>query len=74
VLAWLQDTPIHTYYIHIREKTDENIQVMLIGNKLDLVHTHPEMRATSLETVTEFCRVHELHYFETSARSGYNVK
>lgn len=47
---------------------------MLIGNKSDLVLTSPASRQVSSELVDSFCKQHHLEYFETSAKSGANVR
>ena len=47
---------------------------MLIGNKSDLVLATPSSRQVSSELVDSFCKQHHLEYFETSAKSGVNVR
>lgn len=58
----------------IHEHTEDDIIVMLIGNKYDLVLENPAQRAVSEEEAINFATVNGLLYNETSAKTGHNVK
>jgi Ras-related protein Rab-5C len=47
---------------------------MLIGNKLDIIEDGTHTRAISKEDIDVFCDNYGLKYFETSAKTGFNVK
>lgn len=49
---------------------------MLIGTKHDLVENGPGSlpRATNKSDIESFCSQNGLKYFETSAKTGHNVK
>ena len=47
---------------------------MLIGNKVDLVEESQEARKVKIDIVNEFVQKNNLLYFETSAKTGYNIK
>ena len=61
-------------YWKIQNNSDEDIVIMVIGNKLDLVEKDPATRSTSNEIVKSFCTLNNLIYYESSAKIGYNVK
>lgn len=50
-------------------KLEENIDVILIGNKSDL----DSLRAVSVEEATEFAKHEGLHFLETSSKTSQNV-
>ncbi|XP_038681883.1 ras-related protein Rab11D [Tripterygium wilfordii] len=54
----------------LREHTDPNIVVMLIGNKSDLRH----LRAVSVEDGKAFAEKESLYFMETSALDATNVE
>jgi small GTP-binding protein len=58
---WLQE---------LRENSDNNIVVMLVGNKADLA----ERRAVSVEEGIGFAKSENLLFIETSARDSSNVQ
>lgn len=60
VLRWLNE---------LRDHTDPNIVVMLIGNKSDLRH----LRAVSTEDGQELAERESLYFMETSALEATNV-
>lgn len=47
--------------------------VILVGNKLDLVHDSDHLRCVPQEEVKQLCRRKNLHYVEVSAKTGEGV-
>jgi small GTP-binding protein len=54
----------------LRDHTDANIVVMLVGNKADLRH----LRAVSTEDSTAFAERENTFFMETSALESMNVE
>jgi small GTP-binding protein len=54
----------------LREHADENIVIMLVGNKRDLRH----MRQVSTDEAKEFAQQNNLFFIETSALDSTNVE
>ena len=61
VARWLKE---------LRDHTDANIAVMLVGNKADLRH----LRAVSTEDATAFAERENTFFMETSALESLNVE
>jgi len=53
----------------LRDHADQNIVIMLVGNKKDLRY----MRQVQTEEAKRFCEDHNLFFIETSALSDSNV-
>ena len=51
----------------------EMAQIMLVGNKKDIVEMSPELREVSEKDGKKFCELQQLLYKETSAVSNKNV-
>ena len=47
---------------------------MMIGTKFDIVNSGDMGRAVGKKEIEEFCAVHGIRYYETSSKTGYNVK
>jgi len=62
-------TKLTNWLTDARNNTTEDVEIVLVGNKLDLV----ESRAVSLEEVTLFAEKAKITYLETSAKTGQNV-
>jgi GTPase SAR1 and related small G proteins len=58
----------------IYEHTGQDIVIMLVGTKSDLIKDEPEKRKVPLEKVEEFTQKYNLLYFETSAKDNYNIQ
>ena len=58
----------------IEDHAEKDTKVMLVGNKYDLAKENPDDRQVSANEAERFAKDHGLMYFETSAKSGYNVK
>ena len=54
----------------LRDHADNNIVIMLVGNKSDLKH----LRAVSTEEAAQFAEKHGLSFIETSALESTNVE
>lgn len=54
----------------IREEIAPSVPIVLLGNKCDLKEDKREVG----NEVEDFTYKHELQYFETSAKTGYNVE
>ena len=57
---WLND---------IKNYADKNIQILIVGNKLDLI----EERKVTESQVINFCREKDYKYIEASAKEGTNI-
>jgi small GTP-binding protein len=53
----------------VKKNCDENVVLMLIGNKIDL----EDKREVSRETAEKFANQHNMIYEETSAKTGKNI-
>ena len=49
------------------EKANQDIQVMLVGNKLDMVHSNPNLREVDIEEAQRFAQDNGFMFVETSA-------
>ncbi len=58
----------------IHEHTADDIVIMLVGNKQDLVQDDPSLRKVSKQDAEAFAKKYGLLYSETSAKTGFNVK
>ena len=65
---------VHNWLKEIKNYTEENTVVMLVGNKYDIVQDNPRSRVVSLEEATKFADQYNLIYAETSGKTAYNVK
>ena len=62
--SWLKD---------LKAKCNENIVIILIGNKLDVVQKDPTQRKVTKEIAASYAANHLIPYVETSAVEGTNV-
>jgi len=53
----------------LRDHADQNIVIMLVGNKKDLRH----MRQVQTDEAKDFCKQNKLFFIETSALADSNV-
>jgi Rab family protein len=58
----------------IRNQTEPDIDIMLVGNKLDLVENNGENRRVLKEVAGNFAKDNNLMFLETSTFTGENVK
>ena len=58
----------------LQRQANENIIIALAGNKLDLVTEQPDKRAIPTADAESYAREAGLLFFETSAKSGENVR
>jgi len=61
---------VERWYKELKDHTDVNIVVMLVGNKSDLLH----LRAVSVEEGKSFAERESLYFMETSALDSTNVE
>jgi small GTP-binding protein len=61
---------IERWLRELRDHADQNIVIMIVGNKSDLRH----LRAVSVEEAKEFAEKHRLSFIETSALDSTNVE
>lgn len=61
---------VEKWYNELREHADDNIVVMLVGNKTDLKAS----REVSSEEASKYAKAKGLLYIETSALEGDNIK
>merc|ERR1711991_828745 len=61
---------VQRWLTELRENASENIVIMLVGNKSDLVH----LREVSTDAATEFAKQNRLSFIETSALASTNVE
>lgn len=62
---WLQD---------LKESADDDIVLMLLGNKADLVIKRPELRKVTSEEAQEFAGQHGLLFKEVTAYSNVEIQ
>jgi Ras-related protein Rab-11A len=60
---------VERWLTELRDHADQNIVIMLVGNKSDLRH----LRAVTTEEATEFAEKHNLAFIETSALDATGV-
>jgi len=60
---------VERWLSELRDHADQNIVIMLVGNKSDLRH----LRAVTTEEATEFAEKHNLAFIETSALDATGV-
>ncbi|MHA1491400.1 MAG: Rab family GTPase [Promethearchaeota archaeon] len=63
---------MQTWFSELREFTEENTPFILIGNKSDLIEDTGEV--IDRNEVQKFVKKEKGRYFETSAKTGENVK
>lgn len=56
------------------KSSQDNVILVIIGNKYDLVEENPEMRQVSIQEARELADSVNATYFETSARTNINVE
>ena len=68
-------------FLHVKKWLDElkdhaepDIQIVLVGNKLDLVEQDPSERKVTVEEAKEFAFKNKLLFYESSAEKDKNVK
>ncbi|KAJ3423597.1 ras-related protein rab11 [Anaeramoeba flamelloides] len=61
---------INNWLTELKENSNENIVVMLVGNKIDLVN----LRSVSITKGKEFADEYQLNFIETSAKDSTNVE
>jgi len=60
---------VERWLAELKDHADQNIKVMLVGNKSDLTH----LRAVTSDISTRYARKNELSFLETSALNANNV-
>ena len=65
---------VKKWMVALKSHAGENIVIMLIGNKLDLVNKDPATREVSKEEAEGFASRNKLIFEESSAVSNVNVK
>jgi Ras-related protein Rab-11A len=63
--AWLENLKAHA---------EQDICIMLVGNKLDLVQQDPNQREVPIEAARAFASEENLIFIETSAHTNNNVR
>ena len=58
----------------VKEQTEPDIVIMLVGNKLDICENNPVERRVSNELAANFAKDHSLLFMETSAVKDINVR
>lgn len=64
VIQWVEEFKMHS---------QKNAQVMLVGNKLDLVQTDPDLREVNKDEAMSLARLEGFLYKEVSAVTAKNV-
>lgn len=62
-----------TWVQTLQRQADPGIIIVLVGNKLDLVHDDPSARRTTREMGEAYAREEGLVFLEASAKTGENV-
>lgn len=63
-------TNVNTWMKSIKEKGNANIEVILVGNKIDL----KESRKVHSESAEKLASTYKIPFIETSAKDGTNVE
>ena len=58
----------------VKEHSEPDIVIMLVGNKLDICEKQPHERKVSTERALEFAKENNLLFMETSAYIDINVR
>ena len=61
-------------YAETLRAVQENVIIVIVGTKLDLVEENPEMRQVAISDARQFADSLNAAFFETSARSNINVE
>lgn len=61
------------WYTEIRNYTEKECIICIVGNKCDIVVENPNRREVSTEEAFEFARKNQTLFFETSAKSNNNI-
>ena len=61
------------WYNELRNYTDRQCVICIVGNKLDLIEGNPNRREVSIEEGKNFAKKNKTLFFETSAKSNNNV-
>ena len=64
VVKWMEE---------LKYNADPDIVIMLVGNKLDLVESNPQMRKVKAEEAGKFADTNGLLFYEASAVAPSNV-
>lgn len=65
---------IKNWLENLRQHAEQDICIMLVGNKLDLVTSDLERREVPREAAESFAREENLFFMETSAQTNNNVR
>eukprot|EP00808_Paulinella_micropora_P005517 g5728.t1 len=57
----------------IKNEAEENCVILIVGNKLDLVETDPNLRQVNLAEAQRYAKSVGAHVIEASAKSGQNI-
>lgn len=69
-LSLLDLTKVHDFFQELRDHADQNIVIMLVGNKSDLRH----LRAVPTDEAKAYAEKNQLSFIETSALDSTNVE
>ncbi|KFH11169.1 Rab11b, partial [Toxoplasma gondii MAS] len=58
----------------LRQNSEPDIVIMMVGNKLDLVEKDPTARDVPYELAAKFAQANGLYFSEASAVTAFNVK
>ena len=61
-------------HVETIKSAQENVLLVIIGTKYDLVEENPEMRQVSIQEARQLAESLNATFFETSARSNINVE
>ena len=64
---------VETWVKELRENADEDVVMMLVGTKLDLVHKNPTKRKIAKEKAQMLADKHGMMFIETSSTQDYKV-
>ena len=65
---------VQNWLNEVKEHTEPEIVIMLVGNKLDLCEKNPNRRKISFELASNFANKHNMLFMETSAIEDINVR
>ena len=65
---------VQRFLYDLKQWSEPDCVVFLVGNKLDLIESGEGERAVSQNDVAKFCSENGLKYMETSAKADHNIR
>ena len=62
------------WYSELKNYTEKNCVIALVGNKIDILVENPQKREVNYSEAKELARKNDMMFFETSAKNKDNIK